>query len=228
MFIGHHAIAFAAKSASPRIGLGTLFLATMWLDLVWPVLLLAGVEHVEIAPGDTAFTPLRFVSYPWSHSLLLVLAWSALVGGIAGAWARDRLVALVVGGVVLSHWLLDLIVHRPDLPLYPDAAKVGFGLWNSIPATVVLELGIYGIGVAMYARATEAKSRKGRWGFYGLVGFLLAIYGANLLGPPPETSRDIAFVGFAQWLLVLWAWWVDRNRTARQRSSPAGSPLSAR
>ena len=140
MFIGHHAAAFAAKGVAPRISLGTLFAATMWLDLVWPVLLLTGAEHVRIDPGNTAFTPLDFVSYPITHSLVAVLGWGLAAVILYRIVRRPWREALVVGAGVVSHWLLDFLTHRPDLPLWPGGPKVGLGLWNSVPATIGVEV----------------------------------------------------------------------------------------
>src|SRR5512137_2866651 len=115
MFVGHLGLAFAAKRLAPRTSLGTLGAASQWVDLVWPVLLLAGVERVRIAPGDTAWTPLEFVHYPWTHSLAMSLAWAAAAGlgyRLATGYRRG---AWVVSGLVASHWFLDALTHRPDL-----------------------------------------------------------------------------------------------------------------
>ena len=123
MFIGHFAMAYAAKRLAPRTSLGTLFTAAQLPDVLWPVFLLAGVEHATIAPGDTAFTPLRFDSYPISHSLVTVVAWGALFGALH-FWRKQRkLDALVLAALVVSHWLLDFVSHRPDMPLWPAAAR---------------------------------------------------------------------------------------------------------
>src|SRR6186997_681775 len=128
MFIGHFGVAFAAKRPAPRVSLGTLFLAAQFIDLLWPVLLLLGVERVRIAPGITRVTPLDFEHYPISHSLLAVLGWAVLVGGAHFLLRRERRAALIVAALVLSHWVLDLLMHRPDLPLAPGATVlVGFG-----------------------------------------------------------------------------------------------------
>ncbi len=130
MFIGHFALGFAAKRAAPRLSLATLFAAAQFADLLWPFLLAAGVEQVRIVPGITAFTPLDFISYPYSHSLLALVIWGVLFGAICAVIVRDRRVMLVVAALVVSHWVLDWITHRPDMPLYPGSVKVGLGLWN--------------------------------------------------------------------------------------------------
>jgi hypothetical protein len=219
MFIGHHAVAFAAKSAAPRAGLGAVFLATMWIDLIWPILLLLHVEIVQIAPGNTRFTPLAFVYYPYTHSLLAVVLWSIGFGTVYFVARRDRRAALVVGLVVLSHWVLDFVVHRPDLPLFLDRLKVGLGLWNFVLATFALELAMFAGGVTLYLRTTQAKDRIGRWALVALVAFLLVLYISVALGPPPPSVRAIGFLGLASWLLPLWAWWVDRHREPRAAPS---------
>jgi len=213
MFIGHHAAAFAAKGVAPRVSLGTLFAATMWLDLVWPVLLLTGAETVRIDPGNTAFTPLDFVSYPITHSLAAVLGWglaaAILYRVVRGPW-RD---ALVVGAGVVSHWLLDFLTHRPDLPLWPDGPKVGLGLWNSVPATIAVEVLLFIAGLVVYLRTTRANDRIGSVALWVLVAFVALIYVANITSPPPPNADAIGWVALSAWLFVPWGWWIDRHRS---------------
>jgi membrane-bound metal-dependent hydrolase YbcI (DUF457 family) len=212
MFIGHFALGFAAKRAAPRLSLAALFAAAQFADLIWPFLLAAGVEQVRIVPGITAFTPLDFVSYPYSHSLLALALWGLLFGGICAVIVRDRRVMVVVAALVVSHWVLDWVTHRPDLPLYPGSAKVGLGLWNSVPATIAVETVMFVVGVWMYAHATRAKDVIGRRAFAAFVGFLLAAYAANLGPPPPSiTALVIAAIAGAA-VIILWAWWFDRHR----------------
>jgi membrane-bound metal-dependent hydrolase YbcI (DUF457 family) len=212
MFIGHFALGFAAKRAAPRLSLAALFAAAQLADLIWPFLLAAGAEQVRIVPGITAFTPLDFVSYPYSHSLLALALWGFLFGGICAVIVRDRRVMVVVAALVVSHWVLDWVTHRPDLPLYPGSAKVGLGLWNSVPATIAVETVMFVVGVWMYAHATRAKDVIGRRAFAAFVGFLLAAYAANLGPPPPSiTALVIAAIAGAA-VIILWAWWFDRHR----------------
>ena len=212
MFIGHAALALAAKPVAPRANLGLALAATYWLDLVWPVLLLAGVERVEIAPGDTAFTPLHFVHYPWSHSLAAALVW-ALLFGLACRRLGGR-AALVLGTLVLSHWILDAVSHRPDLPLWPGGGVlVGLGLWNSVAATLVVECALFAAGVWIYARSAPARNRIGAIAFWALVAIFLAAYAGNVLGPPPPSVTAIAAVGVVgSAVLLALAWWADRHR----------------
>jgi|APLak6261670569_1056079.scaffolds.fasta_scaffold01670_2 hypothetical protein len=213
MFIGHFAMGFGAKTVAPQVSLGTLFLAAQFIDLLWPLFLLLGIERVRIEPGATAVTPLVFEHYPFTHSLLAVLGWAVLLGMIHLLLKRDRRVALVLVLLVLSHWVLDLLVHRPDLPLSPwGNVRLGLDAWSSLPLTLALEVPLFWLGVWFYVRSTVARDAVGRWGLWGLVLFLFAIHGVNLFGAPPPNVQAIAWVGQLQWLLVLWGWWVDRHR----------------
>jgi len=213
MFIGHFGLGFAAKRVAPQVGLGTLFLAAQFIDLLWPTFLLIGIERVAILPGATVVTPLDFQHYPFSHSFLAAGLWAAFVGGVYFAVRGAAGGAFVLFLLVLSHWFLDAVVHRPDLPLDPfGEVRVGLGLWNSIPATLAVEMPLFAAGCWLYARATRAADAIGRWGFVGLVVFLLAIQAANLAGSPPPSVTAIAWVGQAQWLLVLCGYWLDRHR----------------
>ena len=218
MFIGHFAVGLAAKKVAPRVSLGTMFLACQLLDLIWPVLVLAGVELVHVDHAATAFTPLAFDSYPWSHSLGMAVVWSLLAFGVLKALKCTRAEAAAVAAVVFGHWVLDFVTHRPDLALWlGDGTKVGLGLWNSVPATLVIELAVFGAGVWIYLRQTRAAGRKGLWGFWALIAFLLVVYLATALGPQPAADTPpaaIAGPALAFWLVIAWGWWVDRHRSA--------------
>lgn len=219
MFIGHFAVGFGAKSVVPGVSLGTLLLAAQFIDLLWPTLLLFGIEQVRIVPGATAVTPLAFDHYPVSHSLAAVLGWAALVGGSHFLLRRNRLAAFALGLLVISHWALDAIVHRPDLPLYPGSATVvGLNAWSSLPATLAIEGSLFALGIWLYVRATAPRDAAGRWGLVALVVFLVGIYGGNLFGPPPPSIEAIAWLGHAQWLLVLWGYWLDAHRRLAVRN----------
>ena len=186
MFIGHYGVALAAKKLAPRVSLGTLFLAAQLLDLIWPTLVLLGIERVRIAPGITRVTPLDFEHYPYSHSLLAVLAWSILAGGGHYLKRGSRTAALVIGLLVTSHWLLDFLVHRPDLPILPWAdTKTGLDGWSSYPLTLALELGFFGAGLWLYSDTTRPSDRSGKWGYAALSVLMVAIFFANTFGPPP-------------------------------------------
>ena len=223
MFIGHFGIGFGAKRVAPNVSLGTLFIAAQFLDLLWPTLLLLDLEQVRIVPGATTVTPLIFENYPISHSLIAVLGWSVLIGGIHYLLRRKKVAALVLGFLVLSHWLLDAIVHSPDLPLIIGSSmRIGLNVWSSLPLTVLIEGSVFALGVWLYIRATYARNARGSWGFWLLVAFLALIYTGNLFGSPPPDATAIAWVGQAQWLLVLWAYWIDKNRsTTKHQWVPA-------
>jgi len=226
MFLGHYAVAFAAKRAAPRASLGILVLAAEWLDEIWPVFLLLGWERVRIVPGLMAASPMDFEHYPISHSLLTVLGWAALLGLSYYGQRRYGRGAWVVALAVVSHWVLDVVAHRPDLPLWPGGPKLGLGLWNSVPATLVVELALFATGVAIYFRSTRARDRIGRWGAWAMAAFLLVSYIASGFGPPPPDPRVLAYSALALWIFVPWGWWVDRHREPRTgpRSTAAAAP----
>jgi len=220
VFIGHFAVAFAAKKVSPKTSLGTLILAAEWVDFIFPVLILAGLEHAGIKAGDNAFLRLDLTDYPISHSLVAALVWSLILGGLVLWRSKDRRAALVVAAAVFSHWVLDFISHTPDVPLWPGGPLVGLGLWRSVPATVAVEGLMFAGALWLYFSGTRAKDRVGRWGAVGLAAFLAVLYAMNLTSPPPEDARSFAWVGLAAWLLPLWGWWVDRHREPATAQTP--------
>lgn len=214
MFIGHYGLALAAKRAAPRVSLGILVAAAQLVDLIWPVLLLLGVEHVSVVPSANPFLRLSFDSYPWTHSLLMGVVWGVLAGGLYAVLRHERRGAVVVGLLVVSHWVLDLVVHTPDLPLYPVGPRMGFGMWRSVLATMVVEALLLAAGIAIYAWTTRAADRTGRWAFSGFVGFLVVLFVVNATSSPPPNVHALAWGALAGWLVPLFAWWVDRHRTA--------------
>jgi len=224
MFIGHFGLGFGAKAAARQVSLGTLILACQFADLLWPNLVLAGVERFDIAPGNTVVTPLAFTHYPWSHSLESLLIWGVLFAFVYWLLHRGaRGTLLVIAALVVSHWFLDVLVHRPDLPLtIAGTQRYGLGLWNSIPATLAVELSLFAAGVFIYARTTVARDRCGRFGLWALVAFLLFVYLGNLFGPPPPSVAAVAWSAQAMWLLVAWGYWLDRHRRLRAGS---GGPV---
>jgi hypothetical protein len=213
MFIGHLATAYAAKRLAPGVSLGTLFAAAQLPDVIWPCLVLAGVEHATIAPGDTAMSPLRFDSYPVSHSLLTVAAWGAAFAAVHFWRKRRPRDAVLLALLAVGHWVLDFVSHRPDMPLWPGGPRVGLGLWNSVPATVVVELLMVAAGLWLALSATRARDGLGRWGFAGLAALLLFAYAASVTGPPPPSMEAVGWTGVIATLLFLAvASWVDRHR----------------
>jgi hypothetical protein len=213
MFIGHYAVALAAKKAAPKTSLGTLLIAAQFLDLLFPILVLVGLEHVRPDPGNTAFTPYDFYDYPISHSLVTSIVWSIAFGLIYFAIRRDRKGSWVLGLCVLSHWILDAISHGPDMPIAPGLSTyVGLGLWNSIPATVVVEGAMFVVGVVLYARATVAKDHTGTYAFWAFVAFLALVYAGNAINREPASENAMGIVGLAAVIIILWAYWIDRHR----------------
>jgi membrane-bound metal-dependent hydrolase YbcI (DUF457 family) len=181
--------------------------------LAWPILVLLGLETVSVAPGNTAFTPLSFDSYPWSHSLLMAIVWGVVASGFMYWIGKDRRVAVLVGMVVLSHWLLDFTTHRADLALWPGGSKHGMGLWNSIPGTIVVEGSLFVAAIVMYVRAFKPCDATGKWSFWTLVGLTGAIWIMQPWSPPPPSAKAVATVAIAVFLFPLWTAWIERHRS---------------
>jgi membrane-bound metal-dependent hydrolase YbcI (DUF457 family) len=212
VFIGHFGLALAAKKVAPRPSLGTLLFAALLVDGIWPIFLLLGWETVEIVPGITTVVPLLFVAYPYTHSLVAGALWAALFAGVYFARRRDRVGAGWLAALVLSHWLLDFVSHRPDMPLWPGGPKVGLGLWYSLPATLAVEFSLFGIGAWLYASVTQPRDRVGTAAFRIFVATLGAIYLSSVFGPLPPSVQLLAVTGLLGWLFVAWAYWIDRHR----------------
>jgi membrane-bound metal-dependent hydrolase YbcI (DUF457 family) len=209
MFIGHIAVGLAGKRIAPSVSLATWLASVQLVDLLWPICLLAGLEHVRIAPGITRFTPLDFYDYPITHSLVGSACWAALfAGGWMVARRNPRIAALLAAGV-MSHWVLDVISHRPDMPVLPRGPYVGLGLWNSVPATLLVELTMFAAGIVMYVSGGATGRR--RISFWLLMAFLLVVYFAASFGPPPPDTRTLALSALTAWLLIPWAWWADKR-----------------
>lgn len=203
MFLGHLAVGFAAKRVAPNTSLGLLVAAPLFLDLLWPPFLALGWERVSIEPGVTAFTPLNFEHYPWSHSLVMAVVWGVLFGGVYWLARRDRAGAMVLGLAVVSHWICDWITHRPDLPLVPWGATYGLGLWNSVPGTIAVELAM--LGAALWLLRPRGLK------VWSLIAFIVVVAVGTAFGPPPPSVGALTATAFALWLLPLWAWWGDRH-----------------
>jgi hypothetical protein len=214
VFLGHLAVGFAVKRATPRVNLATLFAAAQFPDLLWPVLVAAGVERVDIAPGITAFTPLDFVSYPWSHSLILVVLWGLIFGAVHFLRSRNTVAGIALAALVISHWLLDYVSHRPDMPVYPGGPRYGLGLWNSVAATIAVEGALFVIGAWLYAQATRPRDGRGQFAFASLIGVLILAYVGNVLSAPPSVDAIWSGALVGALLLLAWAAWADRNRVA--------------
>ena len=220
MFIGHYAVALGAKKYAPQVSLGVLFLACQLADLIWPNLLLLGLESVEIEPGITVLTPLNFLHYPYSHSLVALVLWGVIFAVLYMLLQRaGTKVAIVIAVLVVSHWVLDVLTHRADMPItLNESTLIGVGLWNFPVLAVTSEILLFAVGVWIYTRSTTALNRKGTIGFWALVIFLLAVYLASLLGPPPPSEAAVAWSAQALWLIVAWGFWVDHHREKRNSS----------
>jgi len=202
-------------------------MAAQFVDLIWPVFLLLGVERVIVAPGATAVTPLDFISYPISHSFLADVGWACLFAGIYRVVKRDSRGAVCVWFVLVSHWLLDALSHAPDLPVYPGSSThVGLGLWNSRVWTLLVESAIFALGAKLYAKATRPRDRIGSYAFRSFIALLLLIYLVNLFGPPPPSEKAVAWGSFGLWLFVGWAYWLDRHRLTGPLSMPPRAVLT--
>ena len=214
MFIGHFAVGLASKRLAPRTSLVWLLAAPLFLDLLWPLFLVTGLEHASLIPdAPTPFLVLGLDDYPWSHSLVMALVWSVALGLLCLLATRDRRGAAVVGAGVFSHWLLDLLTHRPDMPLAPGGGvELGLGLWYSVVGTVATEAALFIVGVVLYLGVTRARGLGGKLSIGTLVAFLAIAYAGSIFGPPPPSIDAVRTVGLSSWLIIPWAWWIERTR----------------
>jgi hypothetical protein len=216
MFIGHFAVGFGAKKFAPRASLAVLLAAPLLADILWPPLLLLGWEKVRIDPGNTKFTPLDLAYFPWSHSLLMLVVWATVFALIYNGVTHYRPGTIAIWLGVTSHWALDWITHRPDMPLYPGGPKLGLSMWNSVAGTMTVEVIMYAAGIYLYLRATRARDRIGRWAFWAYVVLLLAFYVSDRFSAPPGSASEVGWTGMiAGAALLAWAWWFDRHREPR-------------
>ena len=215
MFLGHYAVGLTAKKFAPQASLGALIAAPILLDLLWPIFLLLGWEHVTIEPNRNPFLRLAFDFYPISHGLIAVVGWATLFASLYFGFTRYALGAITIWLGVITHWFLDLVVHRADLPLYSGSRLYGLGLWNYRAVTIAIELALLALGIFLYLRQTRAKDRIGNYGFWAFILFLLAAYGGAAFGPPPPSVKKLALVTLLTWLFIPWAWSFDRHRETR-------------
>jgi hypothetical protein len=217
MFVGHFAAGLIAKRVAPAVSLGTTVLAATFPDVLWCLFLLVGIEHAAIQPGITAVNPLDLYDIALSHSLLLDVFWGVALAGGYFWWRRDQRGAWVIFAAVLSHWVLDFVSHRPDMPLAPGVARyLGLGLWNSVWATFVVEGLLWLVSIVLYARATCGKTRAGVFGFWIMVAILTALWVVSLGGAPPPNLLAVGIVNSVLGVVVLaWAYWINRLRPAR-------------
>ena len=218
MFVGHYGPSFAAKALRPAIPLWVLFVAVQLVDVGWAVLVLLGVEKVRIVPAITASNPFDLYYMPYTHSLVAAIVWSVAAGVLARALPGIKTwpAASMVGVAVFSHWVLDLLVHRPDLPLYDDTMKVGLGFWDYRALALSLEAALLFGGMILYLRATRPINALGRLGppAFGIV--MLAIQAYVFFGPPPASSAAFAVTALAFYaVFALVAQALDRQRRSR-------------
>ncbi|HEX7079171.1 MAG TPA: hypothetical protein VF363_12180 [Candidatus Eisenbacteria bacterium] len=219
MLLGQIALAFAAKRAAPKASLGALILAALLPDLLCTVLVLAGVERVRIGAGGTAMLPIAFVWWPVSHSLLMVLVWGALAAAIYRWRTGYRIGSLVVFALVASHWLLELLSHRSDLPLAPGLdTRVGIGLGDVPAAMIALEAALFFVGVALYLDQTRPIRWAGRFGLLAMIAFAAIVFLAAMSGIAPRGPRELIAVSLVTWAFVPWGAWVDRYRVVPRRA----------
>jgi hypothetical protein len=219
MFVGHYSASFAGRAAEKRIPLWLLFIAVQFIDVLWSIFVLLGIEKVRIVPGITASNPLDLYYMPYTHSLLGVLFWSALAYVVCQfvPSLRGTRTGLILAAAVFSHWVLDLIVHRPDLTLYDSVGKMGFGLWNYRGAAFALEMAVLFGGAALFYRTAAHRGR--------LIGFVIFLAALQVFGtfffPPPPSDHAAAMTALSLYiLLTLAAWWVDSGGPQRKESQP--------
>jgi hypothetical protein len=216
MFLSHYAAGLAAKKWAPKISLGILFLAAVGLDLLWSFFLIFGWESVRIIPGITKVIPIDFTNYSLSHSLVMALAWAVLFGLISLILTKNEKISLVLAGLVVSNWLLNMLFHHTDMYLLPasdpGSAKWGLGLWNSTVGSVMVELVLFAAGLWVYLKFTKAGDVAGKWGLWILCGTLAAVFVLIFNLPIPSNVGWVAVAGQIQLLFVAWGFWLDDHR----------------
>lgn len=213
MFVGHYSVSFAARAASPKLPLWALFVAVQFLDVLWGVFVLIGLEKVRIVPGITATNPLDLYFMPYTHSLLAAIVWAVVAGVVWTRWKGNALGGRWMGLAVFSHWVLDLIVHRPDLPLLGNRFKVGLGLWNQPAVAFLLEAGLLAGGMIWFLMRTPPATRGGTTGFVVFGVALTLVHAVVFFGSPPATPTAAAITALAAYAVLAGiAGWQDARR----------------
>jgi membrane-bound metal-dependent hydrolase YbcI (DUF457 family) len=219
MFVGHYGPGFLAKRADQSVPLWVLFLAVQLMDVFWSLFVLVGIEHVRIVPGFTKTNPLDLYDMPWTHSLPGSLGWSVLAAGVYWLATRNRRGSLLVGAAVFSHWILDLVVHKPDLALWDNTAKVGLGLWDYPVLTLIVEGALVFGGLAAYLQVTRTRPGSRAYSVPVLVVVVFALQVGMLVGPPPASDKAMAVTAFVSYFAIAGVVaWLERGR------EPATSP----
>lgn len=222
MFIGHYAVGFGLKRMAPKVSLGTLILGATLLDILFGIFVLTGVEHARVTPGASAAAPFEFYDYPISHSAFGVLVWS--LAGFLAYWlwpgkdrAQRKRPAAVFALAIFSHYVLDVISHTPDMPLLgSDSFKLGFSLWDSLPATIAVEAALLAAGIVLYLHARRELRPSAKYGLAALIITLTASFLGGSFGPPPPNMTVIGIMLTAgQAAYIAFAYWIDKN--GRQR-----------
>jgi hypothetical protein len=226
MLIGHFALGLAAKRLTPQTPLGLLLLAPFLSDLVFPIFVLLGWEQMRVLPEEHGFLTLELVSLPYSHSLMAGVGWALLLALPYFLWRRDGRGALMLAALVLSHWVLDTLTHRPDMAvLVSGGPKLGLGLWHSLAGTFVVEGVLFAFCLWLYVSGTRATGRSGDLALWGLIGLLVVSYLGFALGPPLPSGEAVAYLTLTSWVVPIWAQWIDRHRAF---ALPLRSDLQAR
>lgn len=218
MFVGHYGPSFAIKAVRPAIPLWLLFISVQFIDVVWSILILLGIEKVRIVPGITASNPFDLYYMPYTHSMVAAILWSIAVGVLCKTIFAPRTWAAAgwIGAAVFSHWILDLLVHRPDLPLYDNSMKIGFGIWNYPAAALALEAFLLFGGMIMYMRRTTPVNFIGRFGapVFGLL--MVAMQAYIFFGPAPASPGQLAVTALVSYVVFAAViQWLDRQRRSK-------------
>jgi membrane-bound metal-dependent hydrolase YbcI (DUF457 family) len=222
MLVGHFAIGLLGKRAAPAVSIGTLTLASMLADMLGFVFILMGLEHWRVVPGGRGIDSMELYDIGLSHSLLMDVVWGVLFSALYRWRRRDNAGALMVFAAVVSHWVLDWISHKPDMPLAPGASQVyGLGLWTSLPWTVVVEGSLWLAALVIYSRTTRAKKRTGIYVFWGFVVLLTMAWIPNFTpsaAPAAQSLTSVSIVALVfNSLMIAWAFWINRLRPVHPR-----------
>jgi hypothetical protein len=216
MFIGHYAVGLGAKKLIPELNLAWLIFACHLLDLIWPILVMFGLEHVVVEPGATVMTPLNFISYPYSHSLIMAVFYAVVYALFLKRYNLTNKSLWIIGAVVLSHWFLDYVTHRPDMPIFFNSFKFGLGLWNYKAVTVITETIMFSTGIILYLKSRHKVTKKQNIAFWSMIGFLSILYISNIFAPTPPINTPVEVIagsGLALWIIVYWAYFADKKLT---------------